>query len=69
MFLCNQGEGHTGEFVYVRDDREEEDYLGLCEVQVFPLTDTAECGYPEQPLGSLVTVAGDQASYSCRWSP
>ena len=24
----------AGEFVYIRDDRDEEDYLGLCEVQV-----------------------------------
>jgi hypothetical protein len=37
VFLCNDGDGHKGEFVYIRDDREEEEYFGLCEVQVFPL--------------------------------
>ena len=36
VFLCNGGKGHFGEFVYIKDDREEQEYLGLCEVQVFP---------------------------------
>ena len=36
VFLCNGGDGHEGEFVYIRDDREEEEYFGLCEVRVFP---------------------------------
>ena len=36
MFLCNNGDGHTGQFVYIKDEREEQEYLGLCEVQVFP---------------------------------
>ena len=35
MFLCNSGEGHLGEFVYIRDEREEEEIFSLCEVQVF----------------------------------
>ena len=37
MFLCNDGAGHTGQFVYIKDEREEQEYLGLCEVQVFPV--------------------------------
>ena len=37
MFLCNDGGGHTGQFVYIKDEREEQEYLGLCEVQVFPV--------------------------------
>ena len=37
MFLCNEGDGHTGQFVYIKDEREEQEYLGLCEVQVFPV--------------------------------
>jgi len=67
VFLCNGGEGHLGEFVYIRDDREEEEYFGLCEVQVFPLPaeETGECGIPEKPVGSVVTVKGGMASYSC----
>ena len=36
MFLCNEGSGHTGQFVYIKDEREHQEYLGLCEVQVFP---------------------------------
>ena len=36
VFLCNNGEGHFGEFVYIKDERENQEYLGLCEVQVFP---------------------------------
>ena len=36
VFLCNDGKGHFGQFVYIKDDREEQEYLGLCEVQVFP---------------------------------
>ena len=36
MFLCNDGDGHMGQFVYIKDEREEQEYLGLCEVQVFP---------------------------------
>jgi len=35
VFLCNRGDGHPGQFVYVRDDREEQEYFGLCEVEVF----------------------------------
>ena len=38
MFLCNGGRGYSGEFVYIRDDRELEDgveYFSLCEVSVF----------------------------------
>ncbi len=34
-FLCNDGDGHPGQFVYIRDDREEQEYFGLCEVEVF----------------------------------
>ena len=37
MFLCNDGAGHTGQFVYIKDEREEQEYLGICEVQVFPV--------------------------------
>ena len=36
VFLCNGGEGHFGQFVYIKDERVEPGHLGLCEVQVFP---------------------------------
>ena len=51
MFLCNGGKGHSGEFVYIRDDREvtaSVEYFSLCEVQIFGMegksrtTDCAE---------------------------
>ena len=35
VFLCNDGLGHPGQFVYIRDDRKEQEYFGLCEVEVF----------------------------------
>ena len=38
MFLCNGGRGHSGEFVYIMDDREvtaSVEYFSLCEVQIF----------------------------------
>ena len=38
IFLCNNGEGHRGEFVYIRDEREGEEHFSLCEVQVFAPT-------------------------------
>ena len=38
VFLCNDGLGHPGQFVYIRDDREEQEYFGLCEVEVFEFT-------------------------------
>lgn len=65
VFLCNGGDGHEGEFVYIRDDREEEEYFGLCEVQVFPMIEENDCGEPEAPVGSLVSVDDGLASYSC----
>ena len=36
VFLCNGGKGHFGEFVYIKDDQEDQEYIGSCEVQVFP---------------------------------
>ena len=35
LFNCNENEGHHGQFVYLRDDREDKEYFGLCEVEVF----------------------------------
>ena len=40
VFLCNGGKGYKGEFVYIRDDREDGpgvEYFSLCEVRVFGL--------------------------------
>lgn len=33
FFKCK--EGHSGQFVYIRDDRSDKEYFGLCEVEVF----------------------------------
>ncbi|KAL0268038.1 UNVERIFIED_CONTAM: hypothetical protein PYX00_010123 [Menopon gallinae] len=35
LFVCNKGKGHKGRYVYIRDDRKNHDYFGLCEVEVF----------------------------------
>ena len=35
LFECNDSEGHSGQFVYIRDDREDKEYFGMCEVEVF----------------------------------
>ncbi len=42
VFLCNDGLGHPGQFVYIRDEREEEEFFGLCEVEVFQLKSKSE---------------------------
>ena len=47
MFDCNEGKGHFGDFVYIRDDRKNHEHFGLCEVEVIPFTatdlDVIEC--------------------------
>ena len=35
IFLCNDGDGHQGQFIYIKDERDGQEYLGLCEVEVF----------------------------------
>lgn len=65
VFLCNDGQGHPGQFVYIRDDREEQEYFGLCEVQVFPYNNVTDCGSPEEPLGSKAEREGGVVRYSC----
>ena len=68
MFLCNGGEGHSGEFVYIRDDREVSasvEYFSLCEVQIFGM----EGKLPSSlwPLVNLSNVAWtDSAGQRCR---
>ena len=54
MFLCNGGKGYKGEFVYIRDDREEGvgvEYFSLCEVRVFGLQ-----GDDPFPRGIIVRI-------------
>ena len=54
MFLCNGGKGYKGEFVYIRDDREEGvgvEYFSLCEVRVFGLQ-----GNDPFPRGIIVRI-------------
>jgi len=58
------GAGQRGSFVYVRDDRAEEEYLGLCEVQVFGAGDSA-CGLPDIPRHAKLKVENRTASFSC----
>lgn len=65
-FECNNGEGQSGQFVYIRDDREDREYFGLCEVQVFQKSEMPECGQPEVPVYSQVTpLSASSVEYSC----
>lgn len=43
FFKCK--EGHSGQFVYVRDDRSDKEYFGLCEVEVFRHKGNFPLGY------------------------
>jgi len=66
VFLCNDGLGHPGQFVYIRDDRKEQEYFGLCEVEVFEYRNETMCGDPEQPLYSTIQRLSDQSIvYAC----
>ncbi|KAK4294511.1 hypothetical protein Pmani_032873, partial [Petrolisthes manimaculis] len=67
MFQCNGGVGHTGQFVYIRDDRDEHEYFGLCEVEVFAFRERIPCGEPEVPVEGEVERVNDRtARFSCR---
>ncbi|XP_021927670.1 uncharacterized protein LOC110833660 isoform X3 [Zootermopsis nevadensis] len=66
LFTCNDGLGHQGRYVYIRDDRRDQDYFGLCEVEVFAYRDESICGEPEEPVAGHVVVGSDGvAIYSC----
>ncbi|XP_071743546.1 uncharacterized protein [Lepeophtheirus salmonis] len=65
LFKCNEEEGHSGQFVYIRDDREDKEYFGLCEVEVFEHKGHPGCGEPEQPIYGLVKTTKGNAYYSC----
>ena len=68
MFLCNGGEGHSGEFVYIRDDREVSasvEYFSLCEVQIFGMDGKLPSSL--WPLVNLSNVAWtDSAGQRCK---
>ena len=61
MFECNEGKGHFGDFVYIRDERAEHEHFGLCEVEVVPFTapglDFAQCADPVSPRGGYTVLA------------
>ena len=78
VFDCNDGKGHFGDFVYIRDERAEHEHLMLCEVEVRPYTKPlpgggAECPDPVSPLHGYtvlanyhgVNMAGSVARYHC----
>ena len=65
-FECNEGRGQLGQFVYIRNDRVDREYFGLCEVQVFEKADVPNCGQPEVPVYSQVTPLGTgSVEYTC----
>ncbi|XP_063849030.1 LOW QUALITY PROTEIN: uncharacterized protein LOC135093582 [Scylla paramamosain] len=67
LFHCNDGLGHPGQFVYIRDDRKDQETFGLCEVEVFAFRERIPCGEPEVPVEGEVEREGEgKARYSCR---
>ena len=76
VFNCNDGKGHYGDFVYIRDERAEHEHLMLCEVEVRPYTRPrlgTECPDPVSPLHGFTVLAnyqgvnrpGSVARYHC----
>ena len=79
-FECNEGKGHYGDFVYIRDERADHEHLMLCEVEVRPYTqpvlpglESVECADPVSPLHGFTVLAnynginraGSVARYQC----
>ena len=76
-FECNEGKGHYGDFVYIRDERTEHEHLMLCEVEVRPYTQpvlgSVECDDPVSPRHGFTVLAnyhgvnraGSVARYQC----
>ena len=76
-FECNEGKGHYGDFVYIRDERTEHEHLMLCEVEVRPYTQpvlgSVECADPVSPRHGFTVLAnyhgvnraGSVARYQC----
>ena len=67
VFTCNQEHGLMGEFIYIRDERREEQPLRLCEVEIFSVVeeDDLECGTPDSPAGGRVASLEGVAKYEC----
>ncbi|GLH02722.1 Sushi, von Willebrand factor type A, EGF and pentraxin domain-containing protein 1 [Gryllus bimaculatus] len=42
LFSCHDGQGHQGRYIYIRDDRRDQDYFALCEVEVFAHRDVIQ---------------------------
>jgi hypothetical protein len=55
LFTCNGGLGHQGRYVYIRDDRRDQDYFGLCEVEVFAYRGKGVSA-PPPPQSSFVGI-------------
>ena len=67
VFTCNQDRGLLGEFIYIRDERREEEPLTLCEVEIFSVVDEddLQCGTPDSPAGGRVASLEGVAKYDC----
>lgn len=67
IFHCNDGLGHPGQFVYIRDDRQEEEYFGLCEVEVFAFRGRHSCSHPVVSFLVVLFVFCYNTYFNCRW--
>ena len=67
VFTCNQDRGLLGDFLYIRDERREEEPLSLCEVEIFSVEDEddLQCGTPDSPAGGWVASLEGVAKYDC----
>ena len=68
VFTCNQDRGLLGDFIYIRDERLEEEPLTLCEVEIFSVEDKddLQCGVPDSPAGGRVASLEGVAKYDCQ---
>lgn len=65
LFECNDNEGHTGQFVYIRDDREDKEYFGLCEVEVFEHKGDHETPFTPEPSSKELELGDSLSSRHC----
>ena len=57
--------GLRGREVIIEDERDTEDYFGVCEVQIFRYQEILSCGHPDTPSGASVSVSSYIAHYTC----
>ena len=57
--------GLSGNYILIKDERESDDYFGVCEVEIFRYQEILSCGQPDTPRYSHVELSGYTATYTC----